>query len=140
MKTEVEISRCTGHCCRVFPLPFTYQEMIEKVDTLEDGAQVLDMIIPLPADYFPVAHLDFTRPEQIIDRLHTFTCRHLQQNGDCGIYSTRPQMCVKYPYYQPCRIKGCTRKVQKVETEMTKQIERKSDDQISTSRVSQTSS
>lgn len=33
---------------------------------------------------------------------YVYTCRHLQLNGDCGIYEDRPAMCRDYPYGQVC--------------------------------------
>lgn len=37
-----------------------------------------------------------------------YTCKHLKQNGDCGIYENRPRMCINYPYETECTFKDCT--------------------------------
>jgi len=37
-----------------------------------------------------------------------YSCRHLQSNGDCGIYDSRPRMCRDYPYGQACKDVACT--------------------------------
>lgn len=39
---------------------------------------------------------------------HWYGCRHIQLNGDCGIYETRPDMCRRYPNGSPCQFEGCT--------------------------------
>lgn len=40
--------------------------------------------------------------------LHWYACRHVQFNGDCGIYEERPDMCRRYPNGQECVFTGCT--------------------------------
>lgn len=39
---------------------------------------------------------------------HWYGCRHIQLNGDCGIYETRPEMCRKYPNGTSCGFEDCT--------------------------------
>ena len=92
--------RCTGHCCRRFVLPYSYQEMQERKDTITDGNVIADMIIALEED------------PRLVRRDGSpgfpFTCKHLQNNGDCAIYQTRPAMCRDYPYGRPCEWDECT--------------------------------
>lgn len=93
------MSRCTGHCCKRFPLPYTLDEIRERQATLADGATIADMLIPLDSP-----------AEQARDgRVWSFfTCKHLGDNGDCRIYATRPAMCMGYPYGGVCMNTGCT--------------------------------
>lgn len=109
----VELARCTGHCCKSFPLPVTMAVLRADVEAVaagditarhfQDGAQVLDMLIPLGE---PTGDVQKDR----------YTCRHHGADGNCGIYETRPRMCSEYPYGQPCRIEGCTRVIEELVT------------------------
>lgn len=40
-------TRCTGHCCKAFTLPWDIDELRRKATTLTDGPYVADMVIPL---------------------------------------------------------------------------------------------
>jgi Fe-S-cluster containining protein len=42
------------------------------------------------------------------DRMHWYACRHVQLNGDCGIYDRRPNMCRVYPNGARCSFAECT--------------------------------
>ena len=88
-----EISRCTGHCCESFYLPYTSrEELLEdfKVKQKEDGEMIADMVIHLEGN--------------------NFTCRFFDFNTrDCTVYDKRPRMCREYPYGQKCMKAGCTR-------------------------------
>lgn len=126
-------SRCTGHCCRAFFLPYSPEEIRRAYLAWRDGKPVLRSSpespeIPNLIDIHIIApmvrHLGFgTRldvaptspitptpeaPNSIAPSGHFYTCVHLQQNGDCGIYDIRPTMCRDYPYGLPCRYPGCT--------------------------------
>lgn len=92
--------RCTGHCCRVFGLPHSPEDLTDPKTNIEDQEVVADMAIPI-----------YWVPD--MDRFFsdwTYTCRHLQPNGDCAIYEQRPKMCRDYPYDEPCHHPGCTLK------------------------------
>lgn len=40
---------------------------------------------------------------------HWYGCRHIQLDGNCGIYETRPDMCRKYPNHgMECQFEECT--------------------------------
>jgi Fe-S-cluster containining protein len=41
-------------------------------------------------------------------RDHWYGCRHIQLNGDCGIYATRPSLCRSYPDGRECGFEDCT--------------------------------
>lgn len=101
--------RCSGHCCERFWLPYDYQTFKEKAETIQDGVQIADMLIPLD---------DQSHPSECVDRadLETgayYRCRHLTENGDCGIYETRPRMCSGYPYARLCLYRDCTWSIKK---------------------------
>lgn len=40
-----------------------------------------------------------------------YTCKHLKEDGLCGVYDNRPKMCRNYPYYgdvtRKCEYKDC---------------------------------
>jgi len=95
-----EESRCTGHCCRDFSLPFSPGELRRRVifEGLLDGEQIADMVI-----YLGWRACVFKKDG------HRYTCRHLINGRDCGIYETRPVMCRDYPYGGRCKYEGCTR-------------------------------
>ena len=102
--------RCTGHCCRVFVLPYAPDEIWDKQDTLRDGRIIADMVIYL--GYEP--HRDiFIRhgltPHKYYDDdpRHWYTCRHYK-DGDCTIYAQRPTMCRAFPYGKDCEYSDCT--------------------------------
>src|SRR6185369_5339410 len=44
-----------------------------------------------------------------------YSCRNLLPSGDCGIYSSRPQMCRAYPYDEGCQYAACTWKTARAE-------------------------
>src|ERR1700690_370117 len=88
-------ARCTGHCCRRFPLNITMDKLKENAAAFGgDYALILDMIIQLP-----------DAPD---DHGPRYTCRHLLASGDCGIYETRPKLCSEFPYGRDCNVEGCT--------------------------------
>jgi Fe-S-cluster containining protein len=109
--------RCTGDCCRVFYLPFSPEELQENLRASRAGESqdanghfigqdietVANMVIHLGAfDRNPVTLAK-------IDGLaNYYTCKHLQPNGDCGIYENRPRVCSGYPYGNHCNYPGCT--------------------------------
>jgi len=93
--------RCTGHCCRRFPLSASLEEIREdlarvargephRYGTPRDAAFILDMVVPLERSAVPDGHVG--EPRQY------YTCRHLLATGDCGVYEQRPLMCSDYPY------------------------------------------
>jgi Fe-S-cluster containining protein len=103
--------RCKGHCCRAFPLSRTLAELEASAKAelagvtvfvddagqerclIEDAALVVDMVIPLGRHRVsPSSGHEFAEEREM------YTCRHLQPNGDCGIYERRPRVCSEYPY------------------------------------------
>lgn len=126
--------RCTGHCCRSFFLPFSYNELRrawaaqarsrarggEPVPWVDDRGNTLyrlgadwdletlvPRLIPLGAhSQNPVSAGDGGFAP---DRLGNFyRCSALQPNGDCGIYARRPKLCANYPYGTACSYKDCS--------------------------------
>lgn len=103
----MKAGRCTGHCCSAFPLPFSPTEICEMVLNngslpapdggmllMQDGEQISRMVIPLGY--------------QTDNGKHVYTCRNLDELGNCRIYDERPRMCSDYPYGNECEIEGCT--------------------------------
>ncbi len=79
---EVLCEYCTAKCCHYFALPIDTPESERDFDfirwyLLHDRASV------------------FTEDDSWYILVHT-KCRHLQDNYQCGIYETRPQICRDY--------------------------------------------
>ena len=91
------MSRCTGHCCRDFPLPVTLATLRAEPMRFRDGQQIADMVIELR---------EYTYPDG--RQGARFTCKNLRSNGDCGDYENRPWMCSAYPYGGACLNPECT--------------------------------
>lgn len=98
--------RCTGHCCRRFPLTATYVEVKAAAEVVKAGGSdryqdtvfIADMLIPL---------------EPAADGKEYFTCRHHDvATGNCGVYESRPRLCREHPFYgRPegtCSTPDCT--------------------------------
>ena len=118
---EVEVTRCTGHCCRAFVLmgysPAEIEQRVLRPDPdqpeMQDGVQVLEMVIPL-GEFASVEEAGqgvASTADPTGKMSHFYTCRHYKHE-QCAIYESRPAMCRDYPYRnEPCRYVGCTRTV-----------------------------
>lgn len=106
--------RCTGHCCREFTLTHSQENlnrayaawMRRETSWKKRGGRILRSI---PADIHLIAPM--VRPlNKKLKGNPLYTCVHIQDNGDCGIYKMRPKMCRDYPYGKVCdhKKKGCT--------------------------------
>lgn len=91
--------RCTGHCCRCFPVSSTLDHLRSIAAnpgnaSAAEAAQIADMLIPLG---------------QREDGREMYTCRHHDaETGDCRIYDDRPRMCRDYPYGKSFEHSECT--------------------------------
>ena len=93
---------CGGDCCRSFYLPFSPEELKEKVEdgAITDGAQILAMVEHL-------GHFE-KRPHQTTVKTdydsagHYYRCRNLGVDGLCTVYDSRPEMCRSFPYDGDC--------------------------------------
>lgn len=94
MADEAEIERCTGHCCRRFPIDLDV--LTDPTRNVLDGDFIRDMLIELG-------------PHEDPNRIYA-TCRHFD-GRDCTAYDQRPDMCRRYPYGRACEYAGCTRRV-----------------------------
>ena len=104
--------RCSGGCCRSFPISIDYQatavevlkmlreEVPGKPGTMWDEWDIIaDMLIPIFGPW----------PNIHASQAH-FTCRHF--DGDnCGIYESRPKLCRRYGVMTRCEYEGCTMRV-----------------------------
>ena len=93
--------RCTGHCCRGFALEYPYERV--RADYARWQAGDREGLIPDIAQIYPML-----QPLGVFRGQELFTCKHLQANGDCGIYATRPQMCRDFPGDRPCPYRNCS--------------------------------
>lgn len=123
----MDAQRCSGHCCQVFFLPFSMEEIRRRVDAdlvapREDGPKIRDMVIPLgkwsELSEERKAMLAYVTSDPNFDpddAGHYYTCKHYDQDtSNCQIYDERPHMCRAYPYEEEgapgCRYTGCTMK------------------------------
>lgn len=104
--------RCTGDCCRSFPLGHSPEEMAANYRAWRSkgkGPIINDIFLIWPM----IRHLGFfdknpTAPEKgSTSGEHYYSCIHLNDFGDCGIYEDRPAMCRDYPYGIKCQYPGC---------------------------------
>jgi Fe-S-cluster containining protein len=95
------MSRCTGHCCKSFALPYAPFELLRQAPEIAQMVTYLGHFGFNPR--FGVVH-------GAISQKHAnfYSCNNLQPNGDCGIYETRPEMCRVYPNGHKCEFTGCT--------------------------------
>ena len=97
--------RCTGHCCRVFHLPYSPEEMEAKKSTIQDGEFIADMIILLgKGKSWPDCP-----SSELGGESYFYTCKHFD-GTNCTAYEKRPNMCRLYPYGNACKYEGCTMK------------------------------
>lgn len=107
----MQLSRCTGHCCRKLFLSWPPGKLEKAYVANRLGVPFMwcgePQGIPIQIDIiFPMLH--FIEREQ---EGAYYSCRNLLSNGDCGIYPTRPKMCCEYPEYEcreKCKFPGCT--------------------------------
>lgn len=99
--------RCTGHCCRAFYLAQDVSRYAAEGD--EQAVFIVGMRRTLlPGSWVPRGEVRSGKLLQEEEVGTYYTCTHVQPNGDCGIYATRPDMCAKYPYGKRCTYPGCT--------------------------------
>lgn len=127
---DVEVARCTGHCCKRFNLVGvgvsheelswqpTLDSMVARGDPvpwgarrLRDGAQVARMLVPIERI---TASDDGKALPGARGTFYWYRCSNLLPNGNCGIYATRPEMCRDFPYDgASCPFTGCTRRCER---------------------------
>jgi Fe-S-cluster containining protein len=108
-------SRCTGHCCQRFHLPYTPEELADAhhraIVNEEPETSDLRMIGLMVRYVGPDIGLDCNgdqRPPALFPQGAWYTCSHFV-DGNCSIYETRPRMCREYPYRAPgCKYRDCT--------------------------------
>lgn len=88
---------------------YTYEELKARhldpeQPTIEDGDEIVSMLIPI---FGPL-------PEDKV-QWPRFTCRHLTEEGNCGNYENRPNMCRNYPYGSACQQAHCTAEFEEYE-------------------------
>jgi Fe-S-cluster containining protein len=103
--------RCTGHCCRKFPLSFPPCQIADNYGAWMRGEPKDHFGIDILTDIHLVAPaVRFTGESYTGDNgdRWLYSCIHLTDNRDCGIYDMRPAMCRDYPYGRKCQQEGCT--------------------------------
>ena len=121
--------RCTGHCCEIFSLPFSPDELRtayyrwqsnagNNAPVLMGGSETTQtiynqiyLIAPM-AKYLGFKLTPFKRvnkPDGRPQAGHYYTCKHFdKKERKCTIYEMRPQMCREYPYERTCNYEKCT--------------------------------
>jgi Fe-S-cluster containining protein len=128
-----EVSRCTGHCCRWFTLGASPPELGNRLRLaraissefppifadLDLGASPEDL--ETISECFTYGGYSKDPPDDIgmehsAEPAHWYGCHKLQDNGDCGIYDRRPQLCRRFPAWEAvggrCQNPACTRAVE----------------------------
>lgn len=98
---------CTGACCAAFYMKYTIRDFKRKADSIEDGAYIADMVIPLTVEQARERAEKFGGTLRVLvrDKGHHYTCRHWDEKTRlCTAYEERPRMCREFPYDE----KGCT--------------------------------
>lgn len=115
MEEVFQIARCTGHCCRSFPLKIgNFRSPMELV-----GKYLSGVLCPENAAWLcnHVVHLgcEIVDPgpgKPLVERDY-YTCDLLAPDGSCGDYENRPPVCVEHPvsgdHERECP-EGCTRR------------------------------
>lgn len=98
--------RCTGHCCRLFPVSSTITE-IEKVTHAEGGSIEAEKLLVM-LRFEGLTDVGLVNGEPLGRTMPVYSCIHLKPDGDCGNYEDRPKMCRDYPYEGGCRDPDCT--------------------------------
>lgn len=129
--TEENTTRCTGHCCEAFTLPFPPEHLRELYimsrDHLEgrvhlrmnDDLQLheprliedIHLIYPMVSylGHIPTPMAGVEPPSNPEARAHYYTCKHFDRvSRNCTIYEIRPGMCRSYPYSSDCNYAACT--------------------------------
>lgn len=110
-----EISRCTGHCCEKFTLPYSPAEL----RLIHNGKGVAELISGK-------VNFDWKDLQQIVLMVKSiskewtpsmpnlYSCRNFDAaTRNCLIYDRRPRMCRNFPYGRKCPHKDCTLKYDK---------------------------
>lgn len=145
-KKTKRATRCMGHCCADFTLPYSPEELRSRYlawrrggDTeLRMGSTTSAARDPIPEDihliYPMLLHLGqfhspndayVNPPNPSVEATysdhhppHHYTCKHFDsETGNCGIYEIRPAMCRNYPYASTCNYAGCTWRERKMKKE-----------------------
>lgn len=141
--------RCTGHCCEMFSLPLSPDELWGSYHQWKSGGVSLakndHSVARLFTDIHIIApmvvYLGYSdkgaprvnpsdeelqgKPKQ---KYHWYRCKHLDsKTRDCTIYEFRPAMCRNYPYASLCQYAQCTWKEKKEKKETKRQREARLD-------------
>lgn len=132
--------RCTGHCCRSFQLRYAPDDLQRRAAESRSGRssepeieKIASMVIYL--GQFHTNPIQKTHYEGWTDKAlriamraemrpvedgelyneqnggHWYACKHLQLNGDCGVFGDdkkRPKLCSTYPDGELCKFDACT--------------------------------
>ena len=136
-------SRCTGHCCLTFTLPFSPEQLqdayerwqrqgtaeinkagLKSVDTKiwQDIWLIAPMVTYLGFFKKPPVKVVNPTDNELLGKPgkggHYYSCKHFDRKKKvCTIYEIRPSLCRRYPYGRGCNYAGCTWKSHKAKKE-----------------------
>lgn len=111
MEEICQVARCTGHCCRRFPLSLgSPMQCVAAAlrNTLRPGNQhwLINHLVHLGEEIYDPG------PGRIPWERDYYTCELLEPGGGCGDYENRPAVCRNHPVRGDHRNEcpaGCTR-------------------------------
>lgn len=119
----IEVSRCTGACCKDFTLPISPDEIRflarRKIRTgisrFSEIDVIADMVIfkgTYRASGGKRLAKKFKGSKQWLEKyIYHYTCKHFDaENKLCKNYENRPSMCRSFPSNDTCHYRGCTRR------------------------------
>lgn len=106
-----ETSRCSGHCCRGFPLPGVSPHWLLTTRGDPEYLFIADMLVN--PRWVPFGDM---LPEGVLSSgIWIWDCRHQDSvTGNCTVYEQRPALCRNHPghdrYAGACIRRECTRR------------------------------
>lgn len=96
-------TRCSGQCCKHFPLPFGPVELWAEYLAVKKGEPTRFPPSEIEKVAEMVIFLGRERGRFSDEMLFFYTCRYYDAaTGNCTNYENRPAMCSDYPYGKPC--------------------------------------
>lgn len=124
----IQTHKCSGHCCKVFYLPYSFDEMNHfkrlsslgktKEEKVKDLFKIANLIIPVRAESCKTYAIENSliysssrKSSHMYNVMYYYTCKNYDAiKHKCLDYENRPSMCSKYPYMRQCYYRDCTLK------------------------------
>ena len=104
--------RCTGHCCKVFPLPGWTPEQLAESLTNGQAARNHSLNFwahnAVPLGTFKALPRPGEKDRYPEGPVTVYTCKKFDAvSGNCTDYENRPNTCSEYPYQHYCQVHDC---------------------------------